>query len=70
MSKERPDPSSLTQAALAVTINVDPIDVVDGLYNNDEAILAFLVQVLEIADSSDLRERLAERLTSWEEDHQ
>ncbi len=61
--------ANLTIAPVAAQMNLDAHDVVDALENNDESILAFVIEMLEKAESSDLRERLSERLASWEEDH-
>lgn len=61
--------SELLQASVDLIASIDAEDIVKGLGNNDEAMLAFILQMLEKADSSELRERLAERLRTWEEDH-
>jgi hypothetical protein len=58
-----------TEAAVELYAAIDADDVVKGLNNNDELILAFIVETLEVADSLELRERLAERLNSWDEEH-
>lgn len=58
-----------TVANIEFVVPVDGHDIVDGLKNNDELCLAFIVEMLERADSSELRERLAERLTTWNEEH-
>jgi hypothetical protein len=59
----------LSSFSMSLTVEVDPRDVVKGLGNNDESLLAFISQMLELADSSDLRERLAERLVEWDAEH-
>ncbi len=53
---------------LTVEAPIDAADIVRGLDNNDEQILIFITQVLEEAESSELRETLAEKLKTWEED--
>lgn len=67
MSEERP---SLLEARVDLSAHIDAGDIVRGLENNDESLLTFILQILDMAESSDLRERLAERLTSWDADHQ
>ncbi len=59
----------MTEAQVELVARIDGADVVKGLNNNDEMILAFIIETLESADSLELRERLAERLNSWNEEH-
>ena len=61
----------LLKARVPVELSVgfDADDVVLALDNNDESILLFITQMLEAADSVDLRERLAARLLAWDEEH-
>ncbi len=59
----------MTEAAVELLAAIDAADVVKGLRNNDEAILAFITEMLKEAGSSELTSRLVERLSSddWEE---
>lgn len=59
----------MVSAEIQVNVPVDGHDIVGALNNNDEFVLIFIIQMLEKAESSELRERLAARLTSWDEDH-
>ena len=47
---------------LDVLVSVEPADVLRGLENDDERILSFVCQLLALAESVELRERLLERL--------
>ncbi len=58
-----------TVANIEFIVPVDGHDIVLGLNNNDELILSFIIDMLERADSSELRERLADRLKTWDEEH-
>ena len=58
----------VARVPLEVTASIDPDDVVRGLENNDDGILLFITQLLEHADSVDLREQLAKALSTWDED--
>ncbi len=55
----------MTEARVELYAAIDAADVVKGLDNNDEAILAFVVEMLLSAESVDLINRLNERLTEW-----
>jgi hypothetical protein len=57
-----------TEAAVELLANIDADDIVKGLNNNDELILAFIIEVLFEADSSELRARVVERVTAWDEE--
>lgn len=61
--------SGVTVANIEFIVPVDGHDIVLGLKNNDELILAFIVEMLEKADSLELRERLVDRLKTWDEEH-
>lgn len=47
---------------VSVTVHVNPHDVYLGLNSNDEATLNYICQLLALAHSVDLRERLLQRL--------
>lgn len=49
----------------AVSAVIDGEDVVNGLDNNDENILAFIVEMLLAAESVELVNRLQARLIEW-----
>ncbi len=55
--------SDPTASQVEFNIQVDPGDIVSGLNDNDELILTFIVEMLEAAGSSELIERLVDRLT-------
>ena len=52
----------------ALELAVDAKDIVSALDNVDELILVFITQMLMEAGSSELRERLAERLAEWDKE--
>lgn len=52
----------LVSASVSRLVHIDPDDVVTGLEQNDELILKFICQVIALAESSELRERLLEQL--------
>lgn len=54
----------LTTAEVALVAHIDADDVVRALNNNDELILAFIMEMLQLAGSSDLNARVVERITS------
>lgn len=56
--------SEPTLAEVPIVIQVDADDIVRALGNNDELILAFVLELLQHAGSSELNERLVERLTA------
>lgn len=58
MSDEQEELSSEVELVAQIT----PHLVVQGLNNNDELILAFILQMLDDAGSSDLEQRLKERI--------
>ncbi len=60
--------NDLMVSRVSVEIGLDAEDVVIGLSNNDDQVMVFVMQMLEYADSVELRERLAERLRTWDED--
>lgn len=55
--------SEPTVAEILVPVRFDADDVVRALGNNDELILTFVLEMLHHAGSSELIERLIERLT-------
>jgi len=57
-----------TEASVELVANIDADDIIKGLNNNDELILAFIVELLFEADSSELRARVIERVTAWDEE--
>jgi hypothetical protein len=58
----------MTEAEVELAAKIDANDIVKGLNNNDELILAFIVEMLFEADSSELRARLVERVSAWDEE--
>ena len=56
---------TISEVSLVATIAPD--DIVVGLNNNDESILAFITEMLDLAESSELEDRLAERLKERKE---
>lgn len=49
-------------SSVELAAEITPSLIVEGLSNNDEWILTFVLQMLDEAGSSELEERLAERL--------
>lgn len=61
--------ADLVEARVELSARIDPSDIVTALNNNDDQILTFICQTLALAHSSDLRERLKERLTDgWSDE--
>lgn len=58
----------LVQSKVELVASIDADDVVRGLGQNDELILAFLLDVLDQAGSSELEERLRDRLKDRSEE--
>lgn len=58
---------TISEVRLVATI--DGADIVIGLNNNDESILAFIIDMLDHAESSELEGRLAMRLVERQEGH-
>ncbi len=58
----------MTEAKVELMASIDADDIVKGLNNNDELILAFIVEMLFEADSSELRARVIERVSAWDEE--
>lgn len=52
----------LKQSTVALEASIDAKDIVRGLNDNDEQVLTFICQMVALADSIELRERLIERL--------
>jgi hypothetical protein len=63
--------SELISAIVPITtdVPVDATDIIRSFENNDERILLFILQIIDEAGSSELRDRLSERFISWDEDH-
>ena len=57
-----------TEAAVELRAVIDADDIVKGLNNNDELILAFIIEMLFEAGSSELRARVIERVSAWDEE--
>ena len=61
-------PDDPTLATINFNVEIEGADIVEALNNNDELVLAFITEMLEKAGSSELRDRLASRLVTWEDD--
>lgn len=63
--EEEKKPIGLIEANITLIAPIDPADIVRALNGNDESVLQFICQVLALSESSELRERLTERLSTW-----
>ena len=54
-------------AGEVLACNVDASDVVSGLNNNDDLLLAFIKDILRLAGSSELEDSLLDHLTSGDD---
>jgi len=60
--------SVVSSIQLEVTAHLDPDDVVRGLDNDDEKVLAFVTAMLRASGSAALRGRLSACLADWPEE--
>lgn len=65
---KQPETKELVVSKIRLVASIDPEDVVNGLNNNDESLLAFICQMIALSQSSYLRERLTEVLGAWSEE--
>lgn len=70
MSEKAEEPI-LIESKVSLVAAIDADDVHRGLGKNDELILAFIMDLIEVTESSDMEERLRDRLAdrsrgSWE----
>jgi hypothetical protein len=54
-----------TLSEVAIVAQIDPDDIYRGLNGNDEAIIAFVVELILASESSEVVDRLRERLIGW-----